>query len=64
MIDFKKRLIADDDVFNSVATDTFQNIFVSPFLPIPAGITPEVELLDNDGTFLLDNDGTQLIDNT
>jgi len=25
--------------------------------------TVEVELLDNDGTFLLDNDGVQLLDN-
>lgn len=24
---------------------------------------PEIELLDNDSSFLLDNDGTQLIDN-
>ncbi len=30
---------------------------------ISAGVTPEVELLDNDGPFLLDNDGEQLIDN-
>ncbi len=28
------------------------------------GVTPEIELQDNDGAFLLDNDGTQLLDNS
>ena len=30
---------------------------------ISAQITPEVEIVDNDGAFVLDNDGAQLIDN-
>ncbi len=31
---------------------------------VPASLTPEIELQNNDGAFLLNNDGVQLIDNT
>jgi len=44
------------------------NLVLPLFWPqVPLGapaVTPEVEILDNDGALLLDNDGTQLIDNS
>lgn len=36
-------------------------LFLTGFEPFT--VTPEIELLDNDGAALLDNDGIQLIDN-